>query len=102
MRDRRVAPVEQAHPLAVYVHVRHVEVVVLNALRYIVRGELAAELGEARRELAQPADLVALERQIVPEEVVVAGRKRRDPQVRGTRCFRCSWACTASPRWSSA
>jgi len=36
-----------------------VEVVVLNRLRYVVCSELAAQLREVGRELAQPTDLVA-------------------------------------------
>src|SRR5919198_2495560 len=42
VRDRRVAPVEQAQPRALRVEVPHVEVVVLNRLRQAVCGELAA------------------------------------------------------------
>src|SRR5262249_35469799 len=49
VRDRRVAPVDQAQPLAPSVDVVHMQIVVLNRLRYVVRGELGAQLGEARR-----------------------------------------------------
>jgi hypothetical protein len=42
---------------------------VLNGLRDVVCGELAAQLREARRKLPQPTDLVALERQIPLQEV---------------------------------
>src|SRR5436190_8931631 len=42
MRDRRVSPVEETEPVAIHIEVGHVEVVVLNRLRYVVRGELAA------------------------------------------------------------
>ena len=49
MRDRRVTPVEDAQPFAVGVEVRHVEVVVLDRLWYVVWGEVGAELREARR-----------------------------------------------------
>jgi hypothetical protein len=50
VRDRGVAPVEQAQPLVLCVEVRQVEVVLLNRLRYSVCGEFAAQLREARRE----------------------------------------------------
>src|SRR5262249_36197920 len=79
VRDRRVAPIEEAQPLTLCVDVRRVEVVVLNRLRYIVCGELAAQLHEAPPELAQPADLVELERQITLQEVLVARRQRCKP-----------------------
>jgi hypothetical protein len=39
------------------------------------------KLLEARRERAQPIDLLALERQVSPQEVVVSSRQRRDAQV---------------------
>lgn len=53
----------------------------LNRLRYIVLGELAAQLHVTRPEFAKPADLVQLERQITPQEVLVVRRQRCDPQV---------------------
>src|SRR4051812_42926879 len=62
MRDRGVAPVEDAQPLGLDVEVRHVEVVVLNRVADAACGELAAELREPRRELAQQPELLPLER----------------------------------------
>jgi hypothetical protein len=59
----------------------------LNGLREPECGELVAQLGEARRKLAQPADLVALERQLALQEVLETSGQRRDPQV-GTPCAR--------------
>jgi hypothetical protein len=54
---------------------------VLHGLGYAVRGEVAAQLREARREVAQPADVVALEWQVAPKELVVARLQRCDPEV---------------------
>ena len=45
----------------------------LNRFRDAVRDELVAQLREPRCERPQPIDLVALERQLAPQEVVVAG-----------------------------
>jgi hypothetical protein len=59
-----------------------VEVVVLHRLREVVGGELAAQRRKARRKPPQPAELVALQRQVAPQEVLVARRQRRHPQVR--------------------
>ena len=53
----------------------------LNRFRDIVCDELVAQLLEARRERAQPIDLLPLERQVSPQEVVVSSRQRRDAQV---------------------
>jgi hypothetical protein len=63
------------------VNVRQVEVVMLNRLRRLVRDQLVAELGELGCERAQPGGLVGLERQVVTQEVLVALRHGRDPQV---------------------
>ena len=64
MRDRRVAPVEHAQLLALRVDVLHVEVVVLNRFRDVVRGQFGAQLCEARCECMQPIALLALEWQL--------------------------------------
>ncbi len=53
----------------------------LDRFRDIVCDELVAQLLEARRERAQPIDLLALERQVSPQEVVVSSRQPRDAQV---------------------
>ena len=64
MRDRRVPPVEHAHAAAVHVHVRVVEVVVLDRVRHVVGSELVAQLGEAGCEVPQTVNLVPLKREI--------------------------------------
>jgi hypothetical protein len=51
------------------------------AERSPVARAVSSSHSEARRKLAQAADLVALERQVVLQEVLVSGRQRRDPQV---------------------
>ena len=48
VRDRRVAPIEYAQPLALRVEVRQVEVVVLNRLGDVMRGELRNPLRPGR------------------------------------------------------
>ena len=53
----------------------------LNRFRDIVCDELVAQLLEARRERGQPIDLLALERQVSPQKIVVSSRQRRDAQV---------------------
>jgi len=75
-------PVEDAQLLTLRVHVRHVQVVVLDRLRDAARIELVAELREAGCERAQPIDLLALERELASQEVIEARRQRRDAQVR--------------------
>jgi hypothetical protein len=72
VRDRRVAPVEHAQALGPRVYVQMVQVVVLKGLRYVVRAELGAQLREARRKGPQLTDLVAVERQILLQQVLVA------------------------------
>jgi hypothetical protein len=86
MRDRRVAPVEHAQPLATRIDVRVVEVIVLQRLGHAVGSELVAQLSEARGELAQQADLVLLERQRTLQQVFVSRRQRRKPQVGDAVC----------------
>ena len=58
------------------------QIVVLNRLRHLIRGQFAAQLRETRGELSEPADLICVERQVACQKVVVARRPRRAPQVR--------------------
>ena len=55
VRDRRVAPIEYAQPLALRVEVRQVEVVVLNRLGDVMRGELRNPLRPGRSTAAPPS-----------------------------------------------
>ena len=82
VRDRRVAPVEDAQPLALRVDVRHVEVVVLDRLRRR-RARRARRTARAKRgaNARKPVDLVASSGSSRRSEVLVARRQRRDPQV---------------------
>jgi hypothetical protein len=71
VRDRGVTPIEQPEPLTSDVDVRHVQVVVLNRLRDAVPRQLVAQLGNARGKPTQKAELVAVERQIPPQEILI-------------------------------
>jgi hypothetical protein len=73
------SPLEQAQLLAPCVDVRHVEVIVLHGFGQPVLCELAGKLREAAGKPSQAIDFFALERQIMPEHVLVARGQRFEP-----------------------
>jgi len=77
-----------------------VQVVVLDRRRQAVRLELLAELAVARREGAQPGDLVRLDPVVVLEERSYAAATTGS-RTSGRPSASSSSTCAAASRWSS-
>ena len=65
MRDARVSPVKDPDHLITDIDVVHVQIVVLDRVRYARPSEIGAEPLEAGLEAAQPAYLGSVERQFL-------------------------------------
>jgi len=81
MRDRRVSPVEDAQAVVQCVHIRHVQVVVLDRIGDAVRVELGAELGKTRCKRAQRGEVLAFARERLLEEAFELLRQGCEPEV---------------------